>query len=120
MVKAWMERAIGRILKKHRETDMEEKDIDVVKKEKQYIQTLRRQIKKISKWLNDNDDKPGKTGKPRKSNITDNDSAKMKTSSAISGGLSLVVPRPSAVYVRFAPGVWSTQIVQKQDRSTFL
>ncbi len=81
-----MERAIRRILKKHRETDIEEKDIDVVEKEKLYIQTLRRRIKKISKWLDDNDDKPGKTGKPRKSNITDNDSAKMKTSHGVIQG----------------------------------
>jgi len=81
-----MERAIRRILKKHRETDVEEKDLDVVEKEKQYIQTLRRQIKKISKWVDNNDDKPGKTGKPRKSNITDNDSAKMKTSHGVIQG----------------------------------
>jgi transposase len=81
-----VERAIRRILKKHRETDIEEKDMDVVEKEKQYIQTLRRQVKKISKWLDDNDDKPGKTGKPRKSNITDNDSAKMKTSHGVIQG----------------------------------
>jgi len=81
-----VERAIRRILKKHRETDIEEKDIDVVEQEKQYIQTLRCQIRKISNWLDDNDDKPGKTGKPRKSNITDNDSAKMKTSHGVIQG----------------------------------
>jgi len=81
-----VERAIRRILKKHRETDIEEKDFDVIEKEKQYIHTLRRQIKKISKWLDDNDDKPGKSGKPRKSNITDNDSAKMKTSHGVIQG----------------------------------
>ena len=81
-----MERAIRRILKKHRETDIEEKDVDVLEKEKQYIQTLRSQIKKISKWLDDNDDKPGKTGKPRKSNITDNDSAKMKSANGVIQG----------------------------------
>jgi len=81
-----LERAIGRILKKHRETDIEEKDIDVYEKEKQYVQTLRRRIKKISQWIDENDDKPGKTGKPRKSNITDNDSAKMKTSHGVVQG----------------------------------
>ncbi len=81
-----MERAIGRILKKHRETDNDEKDIDVVDKEKQYIRTLRRRIKKVSQWLDDNDDKTGKTGKPRKSNITDNESAKMKTSHGVIQG----------------------------------
>jgi hypothetical protein len=36
-----MERAVRRILKKHRETDIEEKDIDVVEKEKQYINMLK-------------------------------------------------------------------------------
>jgi len=81
-----MERDIRRILKKHRKTDIEQKDVDVVEKEKQYIQSLRKQIKKISDWLDDNDDKPGKTGKPRKSNITDNDSAKMKTSHGVVQG----------------------------------
>ncbi|MFC1816576.1 hypothetical protein ACFL0M_11730 [Thermodesulfobacteriota bacterium] len=81
-----VERAIRRILKKHRETDIEGKDLDIVEKEKQHIQTLRRQIKKIGKWLDDNDDKPGKTGKPRKSNITDNESAKMKSSNGVIQG----------------------------------
>ena len=55
-----MERAIGRILQKHRETDIKEKEVDVFEKEKKYIQTLRNQIKKIAEWLDDNDDKPGK------------------------------------------------------------
>jgi hypothetical protein len=35
-----MERAIRRILKKHREMDIAEKDVDVVEKEKRYIKTL--------------------------------------------------------------------------------
>ncbi len=81
-----MERAIGRILRKHRETDIAEKDIELVEKEKKYILSVRSQIKKFSKWLDDNDDKPGKTGKPRKSNITDNDSAKMKSSHGVIQG----------------------------------
>ena len=81
-----MERAIRRILKKHRETDVDEKDLDVIEKEKRYIKTIRDKIKKMRQWMDDNDDKPGKTGKPRKSNITDNDSAKMKTSKGVIQG----------------------------------
>ncbi len=81
-----MERAIRRILKKHRETDVDEKELDVIEKEKRYIKTIRDKIKKMSQWMDDNDDKPGKTGKPRKSNITDNDSAKMKTSKGVIQG----------------------------------
>lgn len=34
----------------------------------------------MREWLDDNDDKPGHNSKPTKSNTTDNDSAKMKTS----------------------------------------
>ncbi|MHB1184229.1 MAG: hypothetical protein ACYC4A_05960 [Desulfobulbia bacterium] len=43
------------------------------------METLRMRVRKIREWLSDNDDKPVKTGKPKKSNITDNESAKMKT-----------------------------------------
>jgi len=31
-------------------------------------------VKKLRAWRADHDDKPGKTGKPRKRNVTDNDS----------------------------------------------
>jgi hypothetical protein len=41
---------------------------------------------KIKEWLKENDDKPGKTGKPVKSNVTDNESAKMKTSHGVIQG----------------------------------
>lgn len=51
----------------------------MIAQDKQYVSSLRRQVRKIKEWLNDNDDKPGKTGRPIKSNITDNESAKMKS-----------------------------------------
>ena len=85
-----MEKAIQYILKKHRQRDHAEPSSDIIAKEKQYIRTLRRQIKKISDWMDDNDDKPGKTGTPRKSNITDNQSAKMKTSHGVIQGYDAV------------------------------
>jgi hypothetical protein len=43
-------------------------------------------MKKIREWLSENDDKIGKSGKPIKSNITDNESAKMKTSKGVIQG----------------------------------
>jgi hypothetical protein len=43
-------------------------------------------MKKIREWLSENDDKIGKSGKPVKSNITDNESAKMKTSKGVIQG----------------------------------
>jgi transposase len=81
-----MEKAINHIITKHREADKTETDQAVIDKEKQYVTTLREKIKKIKTWLAENDDKPGSKGKPRKSNITDNESATMKTSHGVIQG----------------------------------
>ena len=83
---AKLERAIEHILTTHRENDQQQTDKDIVAREEQYVNTLRKRVKKIKEWLTGNDDKPGKTGKPRKSNITDNESAKMKTSHGVIQG----------------------------------
>ena len=74
-----MEKAIENILRKHREEDQNKTELKVKEREEKFVETLNNRVSKIREWLNDNDDKPGKTGKPRKSNITDNESAKMKT-----------------------------------------
>jgi len=76
---AKMERAIENIIKKHREEDQNKTESKVKESEEKFVSTLSKRVSKIREWLKDNDDKPGKTGKPRKSNITDNESAKMKT-----------------------------------------
>jgi len=81
-----MEQAVRQIMKRHRETDVGEKDKGIVEQEAKYVSTIKSKVKKIKAWLKDNDDKPGKTGKPIKSNITDNESAKMKTSHGVIQG----------------------------------
>jgi transposase len=81
-----MEKAIRQIVKRHREVDVREADRGVIEQEEQYVETLRGKVKKIKAWLRENEDKPGKGGKPIKSNITDNDSAKMKTSHGVIQG----------------------------------
>ena len=81
-----MEKAIRQMVKRHREVDEREVDRGVIEQEEQYVETLRRKVKKIKAWLRENEDKPGKSGKPIKSNITDNDSAKMKTSHGVIQG----------------------------------
>jgi len=81
-----MEKAIRQILKRHREVDDKETDRGVMEQEEQYVETLRGKVRKIKAWLRGNEDKPGKSGKPVKSNITDNDSAKMKTSHGVIQG----------------------------------
>jgi transposase len=77
-----MEEAIRTIMTRHKETD----EAMITDEEEQYTTTLSENVKKIRTWLKENDDKPGKTGKPIKSNITDNESAKMKTSKGVIQG----------------------------------
>jgi len=81
-----MEKAVRQIIKRHREMDATEANSQIVEQETQYVDTIKKKVKKIKDWLKDNDDKPGKTGKPVKSNITDNESAKMKTSHGVIQG----------------------------------
>ena len=81
-----MEQAVRQIMRRHRETDAKEKDKGIVEQEEKYIETIKSKVKKIKQFLKENDDKPGKTGKPVKSNITDNESAKIKTSHGVIQG----------------------------------
>lgn len=77
-----MEEAIKQILARHKETDKK----NLPPQEEKYVAALTENIKKIHTWLKENDDKPGKRGRPIKSNITDNESAKMKTSHGVIQG----------------------------------
>ena len=81
-----MEKAIESIVNRHHTNDQVKSDKEVVAKEKKYESKLRKNLKKVKDWLDDNDDKMGKSGKPIKSNITDNESAKMKTSKGVIQG----------------------------------
>lgn len=92
---AKMEGAIGRMLSKHRSQD-KEGDNGVADKERQYVESLQKQVAKVKSWLSKNDDKVGKTGKAIKSNITDNESAKMKTSHGVIQGYTGVTAVDSA------------------------
>jgi hypothetical protein len=96
-----MEKAIKGIVEKHRMTDKTETGNVVREKEEKYIKTLQDQVKKIREWLKNNEDKIGKSGKPIKSNITDNESAKLKTSKGVIQGYNgvTVVDSKSQVIV---------------------
>ena len=61
---AKMERAIENILQKHREEDQNKTESKVKESEEKFVETLSKRVSKIREWLNHNDDKPGKTGKP--------------------------------------------------------
>lgn len=81
-----MEKTIETIVQRHYKADSSGTDLEMKSRDEKYVDTLKKNLKKIKDWLDDNDDKPGKGGKSLKSNITDNDSAKMKTSRGVIQG----------------------------------
>lgn len=82
-----LEKAIERIVTSHRTTDRSQPVAKVIKdKDDQYAETLDKQLKKVRSWLSENEDRTGARNSVVKSNITDNESAKMKTSKGIIQG----------------------------------
>ncbi|MDK9708830.1 MAG: transposase [Desulforhopalus sp.] len=81
-----MESAITRMVEKHQAQDQTQTEACEEARENQYKAKLQKNVAKIKKWLDNNDDRTGCGGKPVKSNITDNESAKMKTSKGVIQG----------------------------------
>jgi transposase len=81
-----MEKAVELLVNRHYKADANGTEEEMKQRDEQYIETLNKRIDKIHGWLAENVDRPGKNGKPVKSNITDNDSAKMKTSKGVIQG----------------------------------
>ncbi len=81
-----LEKAARALLRRHRESDAQAVEPQQAEREIQAAKAIRAKASKIRRWLADHDDKPGKRGKPKKSNITDNESAKMKTGKGVIQG----------------------------------
>lgn len=81
-----LETAVERIIKKHKGQDSTTVDLKTKVQEEQYVDKLHKTVEKNSSWIAENDDRIGLTGKPIKSNITDNESAKMQTSKGVIQG----------------------------------
>lgn len=81
-----VEQAIEKMVTVHQSYDKEQLEEAIAAKNKKYVETLHKKLSKVRDWLDNNDDKPGKSGTPIKSNITDNESAKMKTSKGVIQG----------------------------------
>src|SRR5713226_1720724 len=81
-----MEQAIGYLVRRHRESDRAKEDPSLGKARDRQAKTLRAAVKKVKRFLADNDDKVGPSGRVRKSNVTDNESAKMKTGHGVMQG----------------------------------
>ncbi len=82
-----IDRAVRHMLAKHRDEDHKgENEKSIRKREEQQIETLLKASDKIDRFLKENDERLGRTGKEVQSNITDKESAKMKTSKGVIQG----------------------------------
>lgn len=89
-----VKRAIRYMIKCHREEDVTEvKDKDLREKEEKQLKKLRKLAKKFKQATKEVEDKIGAKGRPKKSNLTDNDSASMMSGAggAIQGYMALAV-----------------------------
>jgi transposase len=104
-----IDKAVRFLLGKHREEDKKgAPDPDVRQREEKQKETLRQASRKIKDFLVKNDDRKGRSGKAVKSNITDNDSAKMKTSHGVIQGYTGVAAVDSQHQVVVAAEAFGT------------
>jgi len=81
-----LEKTIKYILDKHSNKDKSDISEISVKDEKKHIENIRKKINKINRFLAVTEDKKGSRGNIIKSNITDNESAKMPSSKGVIQG----------------------------------
>lgn len=83
---AKMERAVEHLLRRHREADAAGEEAPLRAARGQQVDTLQAALQKVRGFLQRHADKVGPGGRVKKSNVTDNDSAKMKTSKGVIQG----------------------------------
>ena len=81
-----IDKAVDYILTQHQQNDKNALDNKLIERGKKQIKKLQASSEKIKTFLNNHDERTGISGKPVKSNITDNESAKMKTSHGVIQG----------------------------------
>lgn len=82
-----IDRAVRYLLKKHRDEDKKgHADESIRHREERQVEKLLAASDKIEKFLAQSEERLGRSGKPVKSNMTDNDSAKMKTGHGVIQG----------------------------------
>jgi transposase len=82
-----MEVAVNTMLARHREADCGDAEPSLQAKQAQRIEQLQHDARRIREWLAENpEDRKGSRGTVRKSNRTDNESAKMATSKGVIQG----------------------------------
>jgi len=83
---AKLERAVARMLEAHQVEDATDKTPDLLAHAQRQRLKLERHSRKIRAFLNQGEPKIGPTGRERKSNVTDNDSAKLTTGKGVIQG----------------------------------
>jgi transposase len=82
-----LEEALRYMVEQHRVRDKDEDDEDSSDGDfSERLKRARAKIEKLDRWLSENNDKVSKRGRARQSNLTDNESAKMKTSHGVVQG----------------------------------
>jgi len=81
-----IEESVRLLVRRHRQEDRGGRDPDQGEKEKRAVKNLSKKAKKIREWLEENEEKIGTQGKPIKSNMVDNESAKMPSSHGVIQG----------------------------------
>ena len=81
-----IEKSVRRLVSKHRQEDQSEREPGQDEKEQKAIENLRAKAKKVREFLSHNEERIGAQGKAVKSNITDNESAKMPSSHGVIQG----------------------------------
>jgi transposase len=85
-----MERAVRHLTQRHRREDASGEDAALEEARAKQQATLEKAIKKVRGFLQGHEDKVGKSGRVKQSNITDNESAKMLSSKGVIQGYTAV------------------------------
>jgi transposase len=81
-----LEAAAAVMLQRHRDQDEKPVEADLETKHAQRLEVLQREAQQLREWLSSHADRIGSRGSIRKSNRTDNESAKMATSKGVLQG----------------------------------
>ena len=86
-----MQKEVRKLLKKHKELDEKNEDErEQLAKEKQAVKNYQKKIDKITEFIKKNNDRISSAGNVVQSNITDNESAKLKSNHGVIQGYNAI------------------------------
>lgn len=109
-----LEKTIRYIIEKHAMADGDEETRKTKDEEERRIENIRKKINKVKEFMKGYEDKKGKRGDIKKSNITDNESAKMPSSHGVIQGYNGIAMADSKHQVIVEAAVYG----EGQEQST--